>query len=176
MAYTNYLLKDVSDLSSEFYDNGAEQAQSHNKILDLFTSLMTAEEEIELSKEDMRSTLAWMSEQLHTIGERMSVMEFGSSESRKVKGEKNMLLLLKMGFENTFKQTTQKFSRYLEIDFQVETPVTDFVIQCMNFNYFEESLSAEEVTETLDVITAFEHESEDEQIEIEADNDSDENA
>lgn len=154
---TSFQLKDVSDVSSEFYNDVTQTSiQDQNKVFELLSSLLRAEEEIKLSIQDMQSTVMWLIEQLNVIGERINVCESNDSPSRMVKSELNYLMLLKMAVENWLVQASEKFSPYLETSFDFETPVINFVLKSMNFKNFEETVSSDEVAETLELIDAFE--------------------
>ena len=166
-----YIFKDVSELSSELLCDRDEGLQTNDEIFNLFVVLRRAEEEIELSKEDMISFINWIREQLQILNERLSVIDFGSSESRKAKGEKTLLLLLKMEFENQHIDTVSKFSKCLNVDLGVpQTDVMDFVMTCLSLGHLPDAIPDDDVSETLEVIDSYESEKADEP---EIDDDSD---
>lgn len=121
----------------------------------------------------MYSTLDWTKAQIQFIEQRLSILTFGSSDSRRAKGEKVHLLLLRMQFENMLKDATLKFSQLIETNVDFETPVIDFVASCMIGPALPESVSAEEVIETLDTISSFE-DKQDEEVDVDIDEDIDE--
>ena len=67
MSDKEYIFKDVSELSSELLCDRDEGPQTNDEIFNLFVVLRRAEEEIELSKEDIISFINWIREHLQIL-------------------------------------------------------------------------------------------------------------
>ena len=167
VAGTSIQIQDVSNTSSEFYDNPTD-VQHENKILDLYSNMQRAEEEISLSVEDMKSTLSWFHEQQSVIDEQITEYDSQQVSQRSDKGKLNLLLFLQMQTENCLLQAADKFSPYIDSGFDISTPVINYVFQCLKPSMFEESVP-DVIAESLELIDFFESGNTDEQDEIDED-------
>ena len=61
-----------------------------------------------------------------------------------------------MELENMLQEAAEKFSKFLEIDCEVETPVIDFVVSCLCMESFQGAIPEEEILETLEAISSYE--------------------